>query len=197
MTTTYSPTTADLTEFVGTSGLTVTATPDAASSIYIGSVTVSETPSDLVVSNTSTSFTFASTFADRFDRIIKYVKQDANRNKTFGSVSRFSDLPADYVGMYQYVPPSVEFKNVTVTINMWSYTGAVNPLDPMAPIDPTPPWGAGSPVGNPLYDSYKTTETWTFVLRQNWQSSIIALQTAVHAGSSYQAALAKYPEMSL
>ena len=197
MTITYTPATLELTEFVGTSSTTVTLTPDANSSIYVQSVTCSEDVSGLVITNTPTSFTFSSLFPDMFVRSIKFTMQDSSGVKSFGNVSRFVDLPSTYKGVYQYVPPSVELKTVVFNVQMYSYTGEIDPLDPEAPIDPTPPWGSSSPVGNPLYDSYKTTITWTLVVRQNWQSSIIALGNAVNSGSGYQQALTKYPELGL
>jgi hypothetical protein len=197
MTITYTPTNQELTEFVGTSSSTVTLTPDENTSIYVESVSCSEDVSDLVVTTTPTSFTFSSQFKDMFVRAIKFTMQDSSGVKSFGNVSRFVDLPSTYKGLYQYVPPSVEFKDVVFSIQLYSYTGEVDPLNPELPIDPTPPWGAESPVGNPLYDAYKITETWTLVVRQNWQSSIIALQNAVASGSGYQQALSKYPELEL
>lgn len=197
MTTTFNPTNLELTEFVGTTGTTITLTPDESSSIWVESVTVSEQVQGLVLTNNQNSFTFSSTFSDMFDRVIKYTSQNSAGVKSFGSVSRFIDLPSDYKGMYQYVPPSVEFKNIVFTVHLYSYTGTVDPLTPEVPVDPTPPWGTSSPIGNSAYDSYKTTETWTLVLRQNWASSILALKTAVKNGSGYKAASAKYPEMEL
>jgi hypothetical protein len=188
MTITYTPTNQELTEFVGTSSSTVTLTPDENTSIYVESVSCSEDVSDLVVTTTPTSFTFSSQFKDMFVRAIKFTMQDSSGVKSFGNVSRFVDLPSTYKGLYQYVPPSIEFKNVVFSIQLYSYTDE---------IDPTPPWGAESPVGDPLYDAYKITETWTLVVRQNWESSIIALQNAVISGSGYQQALSKYPELEL
>lgn len=197
MTITFNPTNLELTEFVGTTGTTVSLSADAASSFWVYSATASENPSDLVITTTPSSFSFTSTFADMFDRTIKYTSQNSAGVKSFGSVSRFVDLPSDYKGMYQYIPPSVEFKNIVFTVGIYEYTGEVDPLNPELPIDPTPPWGTNSPVGNPAYDSYKTNLTWTLVLRQNWQSSNAALKLAVKNGSGYKAAAAKYPEMEL
>lgn len=197
MTISYTPATLELTEFVGTSSTTVTLVPDVNSSIYVESISCSEDVSDLVLTTTPSSFTFSSLFQDMFVRVIKFTNQGSDGVKSFGSVSRFVDLPSTYKGVYQYVPPSVEVKNVVFSVQLYSYTGEIDPLNPELPIDPTPPWGSGSPVGNPLYDSYKTTSTWTLVVRQNWQSSIIALGNAVNSGSGYQQAITKYPELEL
>ena len=197
MTITFNPTNLELTEFVGTTGTTVSLTPDESSSIWVYSASASEQVEDLSITTTSSSFTFSSKFEDMFDRVIKYTSQSTSGVKSFGSVSRFSDLPSDYKGMYQYVPPAVEFKNIIFTVELYSYTGEVDPLTPEVPVDPTPPWGSSSPVGNPLYDSYRTTQTWTLVIRQNWASSQAALKLAVKNGSGYKAAVAKYPEMEL
>ena len=196
MTITYTPANLELIEFVGTTSTTVTLVPDVNSSIYVDSVSCSEDVSDLVITTTPSSFTISSLFQDMFVRVIKFTMQD-DGIKSFSSVSRFADLPSTYKGVYQYVPPSVEVKNVVFSIQLYSYTGSIDPLNPELPVDPTPPWGMDSPVGNPLYDAYKTTETWTLVIRQNFQSSIIALGNAVNNGSGYQQALSQYPELGL
>lgn len=188
MTITYTPANQEVTEFVGTSSSTVTLTPDANTAIYVESVTCSEQISDLIITNTSSSFTFSSVFADMFTRVIKYTLQNAGGTKSFGSVSRFVDLPSTYKGVYQYVPPTVETKQITFTISLYSYTDEITP---------GAPWGLSSPVGNPLYDQYKTTATWVLVVRQNWQSSLIALKNAVNSGDGYEQAIAKYPELEL
>lgn len=188
MTITYTPANQEVTEFVGTESSTVTLLPDASSAIYVESVTCSEDISDLAISNTETSFTFSSQFNDMFTRVIKFTDQDSSGNKSFSSVSRFADLPSTYKGLYQYIPPSVETREITFTISLYSYTDE---------LDPTPPWGIDSPIGNPLYDSYKTTSTWVLTVRQNWQSSLTALRNAVSSGSGYQAAVSKYPELEL
>jgi hypothetical protein len=188
MTITYSPTNQEVTEFVGTTGSTVTLTPDASTFIYVESVTCSDDISDLVVTNTESSFTFSSVFSDMFTRVIKFTSQDSTGKKSFATVGRFADLPSTYKGLYQYVPPSVETREITFTISLYSFTDELNPVAP---------WGTSSPVGDPLYDSYKTTATWVLTVRQNWQASLQALRTAVSSGVGYQQAVAKYPELEL
>ena len=195
--TTYTTPNLELTEFVGTASTTITITPDVNSSIYIENVTCNQDIPDLVITTTSDSFTFSSQFRDMFARTIKYTMQDSNGVKSFGSVSRFVDLPSTYKGVYEYVAPSAETVPVAFSVNLYTFTGAADPLNPELPIDSTPPWGTESPVGNPLYDSYKTTETWTLIVRQNWQASIAALKTAVSSGSGYAQAITKYPELEL
>lgn len=188
MTITYSPTNQEVTEFVGTTSSTVTLTPDASTFIYVESVTCADDIPDLVISNTDASFTFSSTFSDMFTRVIKFTSQDSDGKKSFGSVGRFADLPSTYKGLYQYVPPTAETREVTFTISLYSFTDELNPVAP---------WGTNSPVGDPLYDSYKTTATWVLTVRQNWQASILALRTAVSSGTAYQQAVSKYPELEL
>lgn len=191
MTITYSPAALELTEFVGTTGTVVTLTPDVNTVIYIASVTVSPNtspPVSVSISNGATkSFTFSSKFPDMFDRVINYVVQLPDRKKQFKQVTRFVDLPDDYRGVYRYVPPSSDFKEITFTINLYSFTDELG--------SPVAPWGTGNPVGNQLYDSYKTTDTWVLDLRQNWESSQLALQEAVKRGSTYAVAAKKYPEI--
>lgn len=195
--TTYTTPNLELTEFVGTASTTITVTPDENSSIYIESVTCERDISDLVITTTPNSFTISSEFKDMFVRTIKYTMQDSDGVKSFGSVSRFVDLPSTYKGVYEYVPPATETTTVVFSINLYSFTGVADPLTPEVPVDSTPPWGAESPVGNTLYDSYKTTETWSLVIRQNWQSSIAALKTAVSSGAGYTQAVTQYPELEL
>jgi len=191
MTITYSPSSLELTEFVGTTGTTVTLTPDSQTVIYIEKVTTSPsplTPVTISVSNVGTkSFTFSSNFSDMFDRTIYYVSQTVDKVKVFNTVKRFVDLPSSYKALYRYVPPSAETMEIAFTITLYSFTGIGTP---------SAPWGSGNPVGNPTYAAYRTTATWILDLRQNWESSQLALQNAVKLGSGYKNAVKKYPEVA-
>jgi hypothetical protein len=188
MTITYSPSNFEVTEFIGTPSTTVTLSSEENASIYIESVSCSEQVSDLIITNDETSFTFSSTFQDMFPRVVKFTMQDSGGRKSFGSVSRFIDLPPTYKGVYQYVPPNAEFKDLIFNISLYYYSDETLQ---------TPPWDMESPIGNPLYDEYKVTATWTLVVRQNWQASIQALKTSITSGSGYAEAVARYPELEL
>lgn len=206
----------EFTEYVGTAGTTVTITyptdvwnPAAVppvdefttySEIYVYGVTMSlsgiENPTDLNLTFTDNSFTFSSAFGDTFERSISYLQQGADETKkSYGTVNRFANLPSDYKGLYRYVPPASDFKDAVFTISAYEFVydsrdegGAVAPTEA--------PWGTNSPVGNPLYDQYKTTYTWTCILRYNWQSSRVALQQGIANGSGAIKARAKYPELA-
>jgi hypothetical protein len=177
---TFSPATLDLNEFVGTTGTTVqllTPVPPIAippaiqliqETVVINSVTATGGPSNLVITWSGDSFTFSSTFPDMFPRTLKYLRAvDAAGNKTYRSVTKFSSIESDYIGLYQYVPPSITSINIPFTVN---YTGSIS--------------GASS-------------RTWVLTIRYNAEYSNAAFSTAVRNGSGYKNALALYPEMSL
>lgn len=210
----------EFTEYVGTAGTTVTITyptdvwnPAAVppvdefttyAEIYVYGVTMSldgvANPADLNLTYTDTSFTFSSTFGDTFERSISYLQQGTDETqKTYGTVNRFANLPSDYKGLYRYVPPASDFKDATFTISLYEfvYDSRVGGVGggPVTPVTEAP-WGTGSPVGNPLYDAYKKTYTWTCILRYNWQSSRVALQQGIANGSGAIKARAKYPELA-
>lgn len=121
MTIHYSPVNLELTEFIGTAGTTVTLSDDSTPTphtIQILSVTCSPSPEIISISHTDTSFTFVSTFADMFPRSISYVLQGSDhRQKIYRTVSRFSDLPQSYKGIWKYVPPSSETMEITFSIS--------------------------------------------------------------------------------
>jgi hypothetical protein len=103
-----------------------------------------------------------------FPRTLKYLRAvDATGNKTYRSVTKFSSIESDYIGLYQYVPPSITSINIPFTIN---YTGSISGV---------------------------SSVTWTLTVRYNAEYSNAAFSTAVRNGSGYKNALALYPEMSL
>lgn len=160
------------------------------------------TPPDFnVVITQPRTVTITTAFPDMFDRLIKYLKYDAdnidlqnNFNvKTFLTVPRFADLPDRYTGVYEYVAPAVQEKTVTIRVNHYEYSessvggggggsGA--------------PWGSGNPIGNPLYDEYITFSDWSFTLNENFLLSLEYMQSAIRSGTSFQRALQKYPELN-
>lgn len=172
--TTFSPAMLELNEFGGTSGTTVqlvpaTAVPPALQdSVTINSVTASGGPSDLSITWSGDSFTFSSTFPDMFNRTLKYLKSiDSSGNKVYKTATRFSNIDSDYIGLYQYVPPSSNFIDIPFTVN---YTGTI---------------------------SGSNSATWLLTIRYNSGYSNTAFSTAVKNGSEYKNALTLYPEMSL
>jgi hypothetical protein len=172
--TSFSPAMLELNEFVGTTGTTVQLVPATAippalqDAVTIDSVTASGGPSDLVISWVGDSFTFSSTFPDMFARTLKYLKSvDENGNKVYKTATRFSNIDSDYVGLYQYVPPSSNFIDIPFTVN---YTGTV---------------------------SGSHSSSWVLTIRYNSGYSNAAFSTAVKSGSEYKNALNLYPEMSL
>jgi hypothetical protein len=177
---TFSPATLDLNEFVGTTGTTVqllTPVPPIAippdeqliqETVIIDSVTASGGPSDLVITWSGDSFTFSSTFSDMFSRTLKYLKSvDDSGNKLYKTATTFSNIDSDYLGLYQYVPPSITSINIPFTIN---YTGSISGV---------------------------SSVTWTLIIRYNSGYSNTAFSTAVRNGNGYKNALTLYPEMSL
>lgn len=195
------PGAATLTEFIGTPGLTVTLTsppvtpaeppPEggAAETVSYTYEVVSVTcidqyvPDDLVITLGTDSFTIASSFPDMFDRVIKYLVYDVdnvniqnNYNiKTYLQVTRFNDLPELFTGVYEYVPPSVQSREVPFTVVydetvISSFTGST---------------------------TTRITDTWTFTINENWQLALEYLKYYVKQGSKAKQATVKYPELNL
>lgn len=202
-----------LTEYIGTetdpevpiviTGVESTGDESATTNYYYYVIDVEildeTTPSDFnVVITQPRTVTITTAFPDMFDRVIKYLKYDSdnidlenNFNvKTYLTVPRFADLPEVYTGVYEYVAPAVQEKTVTIRVNHYEYsedslsgTGAA-------------PWGSSNPIGNPLYDEYITFSDWSFTLNENFLLSLEYMQSAIRAGSSFQRALQKYPELN-
>lgn len=172
--TTFVPANLELNEFSGTTGFTIqivpaTATPPALQDdLTIVSVTSSGMPSDFQVTWHGDTFTFSSSLNDMFDRTLKYLKSiDENGNKTYKTASRFNDIDDEYIGIFQYVPPSVEYIDIPFTIVT-----------------------EGTESGT-------STHTWTLTVRYDSSYSNSAFTTLVRQGKEYQNALSMYPEMSI
>lgn len=187
-----------LTEFIGTAGTTVSLLPPPAVvgseevttyEYNIISVTMNDehAPTDLVVTKTADTFTFTSTFPDMFDRQIKYLVYDADNDnvsnnrflKTYLQVPRFQDLPEKFTGVYQYVPPSVNTREVNFTVVYDETTSIVGGLGGL---------GGGTT---------RLTETWSFTIVENWQLAMQYLKLSISNGTRAKRAVAKYPELSL
>jgi hypothetical protein len=160
-------------EYVGTTGqsvvLNVTGDPFPANTqtITINSVTASESIPDLVITISNNSFTFSSKFPDFFDRTIKYLVEDDDFNKTYYSVNGFNQVDRNYTGIYQYVPPSVQFRDVIFTV---TYTGSI---------------------------TGQQTSSWSTTIRYNSEYSNQKFKELVLAGKTYQQATLIYPELNL
>lgn len=195
------PAAATLTEFIGTPGLTVALTSppvtpaepppeggvaETVSYTYeIVSVTCVDqyVPDDLVITLGTDSFTFSSSFPDMFDRVIKYLVYDVdnvdiqnNYNiKTYLQVTRFNDLPELFTGVYEYIPPSVQSRQVPFTV-VYDET-MISSL-------------SGS-------TTTRITDTWTFTINENWELALSYLKYYVKQGSKAKRAVVKYPELLL
>lgn len=186
-----------LKEFVGTTGLTVTLTspPPIAGggeggegetitySYEVVSVTCSDShvPTDLVITKSSNTFTIASTFPDMFDRTIKYLVYDEdnvgmenNYNvKTYLQVSRFQDLPELFTGLYEYVPPAVQTRPVSFTVVYDETSSGIL---------------SGSATT-------RVTDTWTFIIQENWELALTYLKYYARQGTHSRHANTIYPEL--
>lgn len=192
-----------LTEFVGTSGTTVTLNPPAPAaggggegegetitySYNIISVAMNDShaPTDLQVSFSDNTFTFSSTFPDMFDRTIKYLVYDSDNEgiannrflKTYLQVPRFQDLPELFTGVYEYIPPSVNTRQVAFTV-VYDETSTIIDI-----------------LGGSSGGTTRLTETWTFTIVENWQLAMEYLRHAIVNGTRAKKAISKYPELSL
>lgn len=192
-----------LKEFVGTPGLSVTLTPPPAPvggggggegggevvdtitySYDIVSVTCTDShiPDDLVITFDGDTFTIVSEFPDMFDRVIKYLVYDEdnvgmepNYNvKTYLQVTRFKDLPDLFTGVYRYIPPSVQTRPVSFTVVYDE--NAFGTL-------------SGSATS-------RVTETWTFIIEENWELALSYLKYYVKQGTKAKQATQRYPELN-
>lgn len=141
--------------------------------------------------------TITSAFPDMFDRVIKYLKYSEDNTditdnynvKTYGTVSRFADLPEQYTAVYEYRSPPATAKSVTIRVNHYEYS-SVGGLGGSAP------WGSGNPIGNPAYDSYITFSDWTFTINENYQLVNQYFLSSVATGTAGQKAKTVYPELN-
>jgi hypothetical protein len=118
---TFTPVNLELTENVGTAGTTVTINPDpvifpALPRTYsISNVVMNYPiqPSDLNITWSGNQFTFRSTFADILPKTYKYLVYDKDNNvKNYYSVAHAADIPSEFTGLHQYVPPSPNYIEV-------------------------------------------------------------------------------------
>ena len=122
----------ELVEFVGTTGTVVNVVartpigPPGIPDVYtINSVTcISDpVPSDLVIHTGIGSFTIISKFNDMFSRTIKYLAQDQDLTTHYYSTDRFRNVPANFTGIYEYIPPPSNYMDVTFAVDV---TGSVS-----------------------------------------------------------------------
>ena len=143
--------------------------------------------------------TITSAFPDMFDRLIKYLKYsedntDIENNynvKTYGTVSRFAELPEQYTAVYEYRSPPATSKSVTIRVNHYEYSDVSGSVTPA-----TPPWGSSNPIGNPAYNSYITFSDWTFTINENYQLVNQYFLSSVANGTAGIKAKTVYPELN-
>lgn len=178
------------TEFVGTTGRTVSVQNSQAEEFEVLSVTYSHPEGrmyeDMVITNNSSSFTFASKFEYSSKRITKYLIQDkpTAAAKQFLQVDSPHLLPANYKGIYQVgAPPDL----ITVTFNVVGRARTFSPADPNA----DPPTSASY---GPWFPS---TRVWTMDVQMSFEYTAVAIKNAVAQGKGYQDAVRVYPEAQL
>jgi len=143
--------------------------------------------------------TIRSGFPDMFDRVIKYLKYsedntDITNNynlKTYGTVSRFANLPAQYTAVYEYISPPAGSKSVTIRVNHYEYSEVGSSITPV-----TPPWGSGNPIGNAAYNAYIKYSDWTFTINENFTLVNQYFLSSVAAGTAGIKAKTVYPELN-
>jgi hypothetical protein len=141
--------------------------------------------------------TITSAFPDMFDRLIKYLKYsedntDIQNNynvKTYGTVPRFADLPAQYTAVYEYSSPPATTKSVTIRVNHYEYSSVGGG-------GATAPWGSSNPIGNPAYNSYITFSDWTFTVNENYTLVNQYFLSSVANGTAGIKAKTVYPELN-
>jgi len=171
---TFSPVNLELTEFVGTTGTTIIVNPETAvppaiqDVLTVTNVVISapKVPSDIVITWVNNTFTFSSKFNDFFSRTIKYLTYDSTTNiKKYFSVNSFDKIPVNEYGVYQYIPPPLDYMDVTFTITL-----------------------SGTESGT-------TTVTWILTLRHDYQASNAAFSAAIARGTQSVQAKKLYPEL--
>jgi hypothetical protein len=140
--------------------------------------------------------TITSAFPDMFDRLIKYLKYsedntDITNNynvKTYGTVPRFADLPAQYTAVYEYESPPAGTKSVTIRVNHYEYSSVGTAA--------SAPWGNSNPIGNATYNQYITFSDWTFTINENFNLVNQYFLTSVANGTAGIKAKTVYPELN-
>jgi hypothetical protein len=141
--------------------------------------------------------TIRSEFPDMFDRLIKYLKYsedntDITNNynvKTYGTVSRFANLPEQYTAVYEYISPPAGTKSITIRVNHYEYSSVGGG-------GAAAPWGSSNPIGNPAYNSYITFSDWTFTLNENFALVNQYFLSSVANGTAGIKAKTVYPELN-
>ena len=140
--------------------------------------------------------TITSAFPDMFDRLIKYLKYsedntDIENNynvKTYGTVPRFADLPAQYTAVYEYSSPPATTKSVTIRVNHYEYASVGSAA--------SAPWGNSNPIGNATYNQYITFSDWTFTINENYTLVNQYFLSSVANGTAGVKARTVYPELN-
>lgn len=191
-------------EFVGTSGSTVSVVNDVDAEFEIlsvdglspGTVTYSHPGgtsfADMVITKTTSSFTYASTFPYAHSRLTKYLYQPipTAAAKQYLSVSSPHLLPPNdpintsiptYNGIYQVDPPGSTLVGITFTI-----TGRERSItiDPETLITTYGDWVA-------------STKTWIVNVQYSADYTATAIKLAVKGGTGYKKAILTYPEATL
>lgn len=146
--------------------------------------------------------TIRSSFPDMFDRLIKYLKYSEDNTdivnnynvKTYGSVTRFSELPENFTAVYEYRSPPATTKPITIRVNHYLYSSIGGPSGGGG--TGSAPWGTGNPIGNPAYDSYITYTDWTFTLDENYELVNQYFLASVSNGTFSKNAKTVYPELN-
>jgi len=141
--------------------------------------------------------TIRSSMPDMFDRVIKYLKYsedntDITNNynvKTYGTVSRFANLPAQYTAVYEYISPPAGSKSVTIRVNHYQHLSSIGSAA-------SPPWGNSNPIGNAAYNQYITFSDWTFTINENFTLVNQYFLSSVAAGTAGIKAKTVYPELN-
>jgi len=170
----FNPNTLRLNEFIGTDSTTVTIS-GINETYKITSVTCSELIPDLVITWLNDSFTFSTSLQDIFPRTLKYVTLEGETNKKYGQVSRFTDIPSNFVGLYRYIPPSYTTKDIIFTISGDVTTTTIGLFSTVNTITFTSIWILTA-VYNSSYSNQKLLET-------------------IRNGSEFKQAVELYPEL--
>ena len=131
---------------------------------------------------------YSGSFDDVFERHWKYVLADNTR----GDVPKASQLPAEYLALYAFVPPSVTSIPITFSFYAWTHD-----TDGLTSNNPDAYTGKSLYAALPGNLSTITAPQMTLVgtsvitVTYNVSSDRVAFQAALPAGTLYQQALAK------